>query len=590
MKKAILILFIFLFQNNSFLQAQSLELVEQSRQFVQINTILNYNDDNWILGGSSNSVEDDDWYFVSLDSNGIKLPNQNLFEYKNIDQITISEDGQWSNVLVKGSKTYLSRFYLTSLLIINGRHTLDEEGEEILKVISLSQNRVLVLGSKIVNSEKRALVRVLAPFYTVAFEDYSTPGYFNDYIRLNDNTFYVTGNIMGYGGREFNQDYENQGDILQGLESDRIFKVGQTQGEGFFLLKNQTVTKVNSSLFNEGSVNFGSYGECIDMEVDHEFGYLLFQKVGEAPMVLKINSDLELVNSFQVEDEYFIANDMSLSNERIGIGGYLIPSIPDYTAPFLYPTTAGFFRTYSKDGMAKERELDLGIIDIKVEDYEKKYTCGPREIANNYELNLKNIKVTLVNEGTKVINKAEIFIEAKGVGKCYTADQTTPSYYHHKAEFDLLHLEPGDTASWRLSPFEFKFPQNIQDTTEVELCAWIVSVENERDVTHGNNYFCKEVTLEKGYVESPIVTPTEDNFIIYPNPLDQVMKVSLLNAPFEPTLIELYDFLGREVGQKYYIASRAKYKEFDIAQIPSGFYYLRISNDLFEEVVRVYVN
>ena len=587
MKRAILILILFLTQIHFFIMAQSVELNDQVQQFVEISTVKNLKNEQWVLGGNATSNGVDDWYFVSLDSIRKKESQNNFFDHKNIEQIIMSDGGIDSGfALVKDDKTHLSRVYVyANSITMNNKYTFDDD-EEVLNIKKVG-GKVMALGRKIVNSEERAFIKIFQSSLLLEFADYSTPGYFSDYIQINDSTFYATGSSQGYGGRAYNQYFETVGNVLENLESDRVYKIGEYPQEEYFLLKDQTITKVNKNFSDPESVNFESYGKLIDMEVDLNYGYLLFQNEGEAPNILKINTSMEEVNHFIIEDEYFIANDLDLSNDEIGIGGFLVPNIPFNHSPFLYPSTSGFFTTISKNGIPNIREFELEILDVKIEDHEKKYLCGIPDLTDAYQLNLKNIQVTLVNNGTDIIENADFFVEVKGVEEC-NSDPTTPKYHLQKDNFNLIHLDPGDTLEWRIPAFEF--PQNINDSSIVDICIWHTAVENQRDINYENNYFCGEVSLKEGYVEEPILYPTETEFLIYPNPLNSLMKVSLKRAPFESTLIEIYDYVGREVSQKYFIAARAKYKEFDISQLPSGFYYLRISNELFEEVVRVYVN
>ncbi len=587
MKKAILILSLFFLQTSSILQAQLLEHNDQTFQYVQFTSIQNFNGGNWLLGGNSNSGGDDGLYLVSIDSTSVNKIAGNFYNYNNVDQLVISSDFGAGYILIKDDETYLARVYnALENPALTGKYTFNDN-EEILKIEVIDGNKVIALGRKTVDGEDRAFFKIFKNSFQVEFADYTYPGYYSDYQKINDSTFYVTGSNLDYGGRKYNQYYEDQGLVLENLESDRVFPLGEFQNEGYFFLKDKTITKTTSSFIELSSVNFESYGEMIDMEADHNFGYLLFQDEGEVAKILKIDGSLQVVSSFDIDDELFVVNELELSDGEIGIGGYLIPNIPFNNTPFLYPHTSGFFKVFSKNGISSEREMDLEIADVKIEDHEKNFTCGSPDQSEVFDLNLKNIKVTMINRGTKTINKAEIFVEAKGMEEC-SSSQITPKYHRQKDDLTLLRMEPGDTLIWRISAFEFS--QSIQDSTEVELCIWATTVENERDKNDENNYFCGKVTLGNGYFETPIVEPTNDEFLIYPNPLKEIMKVSLLQAPFEPTLIEFYDYLGREVGQRYFIAARAKYKEFDISQLPSGFYYMRISNDVFEDIVRVYMN
>jgi hypothetical protein len=304
-------------------------------------------------------------------------------------------------------------------------------------------------------------------------------------------------------------------------------------------------------------------------------------------MVLRLNHSLEVEDFFSVGDEKFQAKSMDVSESEIGICGYLIPAVPFNNTSHLYPSTSGFLKTFSKDGMSNEEEIDLEIFEVTVEDHEKDFACGEPGTTSSYHLNLKNIKIGLVNKGSKTINDVDLFLEVLGLKLCVTGTPT-PQYYFQKEEFSILRLEPGDTLRWRTSPLEF--PQRIEDTSTINICVWHTTVEGRRDSNPVNDYFCGEAILKTGYVEQPIKEPTEGEYLFYPNPINEKLTVSLLRAPFEPTLIKFYDYLGRESDVKYSIAARAKYKEFDISQLASGFYFVHISNEFFEDMIRVYVN
>ena len=84
----------------------------------------------------------------------------------------------------------------------------------------------------------------------------------------------------------------------------------------------------------------------------------------------------------------------------------------------------------------------------------------------------------------------------------------------------------------------------MDDSTSVDICVWHTSVDNQRDQNDDDNYFCGEVELKKGYVEPPIIEPVDDEVFVYPNPINDFVKVSLKQAPTSPTLIEFYETLS----------------------------------------------
>lgn len=588
MKKAILILSIFLTQFHFSLVAQSVEINDQSQQFVEINNVLTIGNERWLLAGSADSGNENELYLKTLDS----LTEINAFNNSNISQTRIVEkvevQGNLGYALTSiDNQKYISRFSINFSSILFHNHVSVASDEIINNLKILPSGNVIVVGYKTIDNQIRAFFKVIKPSSAVEFSDYFMSGYFSDVVVSSDSTFILTGKFgenQTFGGKKYNQYYEQEGDIMPDLESDQIFPI---ENNGYLLLKYQTITKLDNDFQIEASVDFGSYGLMINMAVDDENAFLLYQEEEESPMILRINHSLEVEDFFAVEDKNFRAQSMDVSENEIGIGGYLIPSIPFNNTPYIYPSTSGYFKTFLKNGTTENEDFDLEIIGVTVGDHEKDFLCGLPETTNSYHLNLKKIKVGFVNKGTKVINDVALFMEAHGVELCGTGTPTT-KYHVWKESISLLNLEPNDTSWWRISSAEFS--QKIEDTTSVNICVWHTTVEDRRDLNADNDYFCGEVFLEKGYVEPPIIEPTEGEYLIYPNPLDEVMKVSLLRAPFEPTLIKFYDYVGREVGQKYLIAPRAQFKEFDISQLPSGFYYMRISNDLFEDIVRVYVN
>ena len=140
---------------------------------------------------------------------------------------------------------------------------------------------------------------------------------------------------------------------------------------------------------------------------------------------------------------------------------------------------------------------------------------------------------------------------------------------------------------------------NGQEKAFVQIFRYNLDVKFTDYLSNGYfNYFTKlsdstfiaTGNIENGGYGGKKYSEDFEDFLIFPNPLNNLMKVSLKEAPFDPTLIEFYDYLGREIEPKYFIAPRAKYKEIDISSIPAGFYFLRISNDLIEKVVKVYVD
>ncbi len=585
MKKNIITFSVFLFLINSSLRAQSVELNEQIGQYSQIRKIQLVENDKWLISGEINELDDLSVYFSVIDTSELIKPDLFLDGYK-IKKIRIKDDVGFAWIINENNgKDGLVRIEVDSNSLTLTNQIEIEDNEVINEVEILQTGKLIILGSKMIGLEQRAFFKILQNNFVVEHENYLTQGYFDSILVYPNSHFMLIGRLgsnLVYGGRKYEWSYQPQGDIIEFPESDKLFTIG----EKYFVLNNQTLSKLDSGFQIENSINLESYGQVVDLESDDENAFLLFQNEEEAPMILKINTELEAIDFIELEDQYFRVNDMYLSDDEIGLGGFLIPSIPFNNFPFLYPSTSGYFKTYSKDGMTQDENIDLEIIDVKIEDYEKKYTCGPAGIADAYLLNLKKIKVRMVNKGTTTINNVSLFSQGKGVGNCVS--NSDPEYYLLREDLKMLSLDPGDTVQWRIPTLEFA--QKSTDSTSVELCVWYTVVDNQRDQNSDNNYFCGEVKLERPFEEFPIVKPTEEEVLISPNPLNDHMTISLLQAPFEPTVIEFSDFLGRKLEQKYVIAPRAKYKEFDISKIPSGFHFIFITNDLISKGVLVYVN
>lgn len=588
MKKALLILSVFLTQFNLFLVAQTIEINDQSHQFVEFNNVLSLGNERWLLAGSGDSGNGNEMYLMAVDSSTevSTFYTSNSSQTRVIEKVDVQGNLGYALTTIDNQR-YISKFSINSNSISFKFHQSTTSDESFNNLKILPNGNVVAVGYKIVDNQAKAFFKVIKSNSAIDFSDYFMFGYFSDVVVFPDTSFILTGSFgdnQTFGGKKFNKYYEQQGDILEGIESDRIFPL---ENNGYFLFNNQTITKLDNDFQIGNSVDFGSYGFIIDMAVDDENVFLLYQKVGEPPMVLRLNHSLEVENSFFVEDENFRAKSVDVSESELGIGGYLIPTVPFNNTSHLYPSTSGFFKTFSKEGMSGEEDFDLEIFEVTVEDHEKEFPCGAPEMTSSYRLNLKNIKVALVNNGSETINNVDLFMEVLGLKLCVTGIPT-PQYYLQKEEFSLLRLDPGDTLRWRLSAIEF--PQRIEDTASVNICVWHTTVEDKRDLNPDNDYFCGEVTLKTGYVETPIIEPTTEEYLFFPNPINQKLTVSLLRAPFEPTELKFYDYMGRELDLKYFIAARAKYKEFDVSQLPSGFYFMKISNDLFEDMVRVYVN
>lgn len=584
MKRAILILFVFLFLFDLPLIAQTIEINDQSHQFVEFNDVLSLENGKWLIGGVEGPGDDHNLYFKIVDSLFEISSNNNPSQERVIEKIALRGNiGFVLNII--NNQRYISKFSFNSNFLLF-HSSVPISSDEIINNIEVLPNGYLVaVGYKIIGNEQRAFFKVISGNMLVEFSDYSEPGYFSDVVPLADSTFILTGAIgetQIFGGRKYNMYYEQIGDLMEGIASDQFF----TLGNSYLFLKDQTLTKLDSDFQEEASMDFVNYGFIKDIAVDDEDIFLLYQNPEESPMILRLNNSLEMEDIFSLEDENFQAKSIDVSENEIGICGYLIPSFPFNNTSHLYPSTSGFFKTVSKTGISAEEEIDLEIFEVTVEDHEKDFACGAPDMTSSYHLNLKNIKVALVNKGSKTINEVDLFLEVLGLKLCVTGTPV-PQFYSQKEEFSILRLEPGDTLRWRTSPLEI--PQRIEDTTSVNICVWHTTVEGQRDSNPANDYFCGDVVLKTGYVEEPIIEP-EGEYLFYPNPINEVLKISLLRAPYEPTLIKFYDYLGRESDVKYAIAARAKYKEFDISQLPRGFYFMRISNDLIDNMVRVYVN
>lgn len=198
MKKTKLILLILLSQFNSFLVAQSIELNDQTFQFVDFKMVESISDDQWLLIGTRESSEDHRFFFATIDSLVLIDSHHEFSDVINLKKVEIR--GTIGYVLIKVfTETHLIRFQINpnSEIIFDffNKHIFDDN-EEILEIKILPNTNIIAVGRKTVGSEKRAFIKILTNYLgSIEYENYSAPGYFNDIFLYPDSSFLLTGSF-----------------------------------------------------------------------------------------------------------------------------------------------------------------------------------------------------------------------------------------------------------------------------------------------------------------------------------------------------------------------------------------------------------
>ncbi|MFK7775773.1 MAG: T9SS type A sorting domain-containing protein, partial [Saprospiraceae bacterium] len=270
-------------------------------------------------------------------------------------------------------------------------------------------------------------------------------------------------------------------------------------------------------------------------------------------------------------------------NDTFIIVGDHTLNIPDQGVPYSYPKITASFYSYSKNETPSFSNNNLQIESVRVHKFDRVKDCTPH--FNKYNLLMKIVEVYVVNKGDIPIEEFNLFIRAASLQNCSDYNPEGIPYDQEKSISGIM-LMPGD--SMKVLFQDMKFPQFIIDSAKVNLCVWTNAVNQKIDIDMSDNIICSEFELiQTEYVEAPIITPEENELLIYPNPSSDHIAVSLKTAPFDPSLIEFFDMIGRRM-QSNLIAPRATFKEIDISNLPKGIYFVRVKNDLIEETVRFF--
>ena len=452
-------------------------------------------------------------------------------------------------------------------------------------------NGDIVGGGKNYDSISRSYIAVISQDFEIKFEAVGVNGFIEDVEILDENSFITVGNFndsINHSVRKYDLSYNHLGNFETDFNPREI---KQTDNGKIFSAKNRRLYLLNDIFETDSVLVLPGSNNIIDLKIEENIIYALIEKDDVAVEILEIDDELNIIDSYPIENPDFRASSFLINADTFSLIGFVDPTVPTTggsPSTERDPSTSACIYSFVKNEPFDFPPNDLEVESVEIAKFKNVEDCG--DIYDDlYNLDLQKVNVQIVNRGEQTIDQFHLFMQTKGVFNCLNFPAQT-AYHLEKINFEEVNLSPGD--SMVVSFLNTKIPRFIADTSFIDICVWATAVNGRIDTDLSNNYFCGQKELIQtisANPEAPIVTPHEEEVLIYPNPANDWLAVSLKSEPFEFTSIEFFDVIGRKVKHDY-ISARAKYKELDLTNLPRGIYFVRVKNDLFEKTISLIKN
>ncbi|MFK8007890.1 MAG: T9SS type A sorting domain-containing protein [Saprospiraceae bacterium] len=585
MKRKILTLTYLFFIFYSSLFSQSLEWNVQQNQYTKIKSAISLDNGKWLLGGTYFDANDfnHDAYFRMIDSSGTIWGVSSVPAAGGISESTemLKKAGSFIFEVGKNRENYTVQKYSLDSNKLNRIHSFYYDEFVVINDLDILPNgNVIVAGSQIVNSKKRAFFAAYSNDLETEFVFWTlgNVGQANDIEVLDDGSFLIIGEFefsnSPYGVRRFSDNFGDYGISASGATYQKVNK--KINGK-YFAYQDDNLSLLNSNFITTNSIDLSSYGNIIDIESDDNSTFVLCQGETTAPNILEFNNDFELVNTFSYGSKFLRLNDLILNENEISFAGHAIPSVP-LENEITTPSLSGYFRSFPRPLNTNFPAHDLEISDVRIPHSEKNNECTNGYSRSFVIIDLKKVSVDIVNHGEDTISSGYLFLQLEGLKSCYIGISNNSTSFLRKKHFFNLNLAPNDTAT--IDILNFEFPKLLNESYHIDLCAWVSAVDKKLDTNNENDFYCGKIPL-KGIDFSD----SEETAGIYPNPANDFINVSLKLTYLEETEIEIYTFMGQLVYKSSIPFSSDK-KFIDISSFQEGSYFLNIKNSKIKETLQ----
>ncbi|WP_367390852.1 T9SS type A sorting domain-containing protein [Lewinella sp. LCG006] len=302
----------------------------------------------------------------------------------------------------------------------------------------------------------------------------------------------------------------------------------------------------------------------LELTVDNSYLYVL-----TADGIHLLNHDLEnitLLPSLEL-DNYAVLTSVA-KNDRVYYAGTYEDAYNTSANSTIRRPSDLFIRSFSPAGADILSDTDLAVEMI---------THSPAEVSleapNCMDAIIRDVEVTLRNQGTAVIEEASIMLNLEGCGQ-----NVCPPWIERHWTTEI-YLEPGQSTTLSLGTINI---YHTQENDEFGLCLWAFPNGETMETDMDNNYNCA--------VASPIVRTSDLSvntpFSVYPTLFSD--RLTLLLTPdlnvFDQVVV--YNLLGQPLQHKPLPPGQSEVV-LELEQLPDGSYYLRLEGEGVSQVVMV---
>lgn len=302
----------------------------------------------------------------------------------------------------------------------------------------------------------------------------------------------------------------------------------------------------------------------LELTVDNSYLYVL-----TADGIHLLNHDLEnitLLPSLEL-DNYAVLTSVA-KNDRVYYAGTYEDAYNTSANSTIRRPSDLFIRSFGPAGADILSDTDLAVEMI---------THSPAEVSletpNCMDAIIRDVELTLRNQGTAVIEEASIMLNLEGCGQ-----NVCPPWIERHWTTEI-YLEPGQSTTLSLGTINI---YHTQENDEFGLCLWAFPNGETMETDMDNNYNCA--------VASPIVRTSDLSvntpFSVYPTLFSD--RLTLLLTPdlnvFEQVVV--YNLLGQPLQHKPLLPGQSEVV-LELEQLPDGSYYLRLEGEGVSQAVKV---
>ncbi len=239
--------------------------------------------------------------------------------------------------------------------------------------------------------------------------------------------------------------------------------------------------------------------------------------------------------------------------------------------PWFAQSSAAWISTFPETSTSAIGGLsNAAVVDIEQVDPIDTVVVNIPNLGNFYNVFGGRFKIKLTNQGSKVLDNVNVNI---AFGRNYYFDFCF-LYSTQQKRFSNLNLPVGESIWIDFGDIQAEG----QTAVPAEICFWTSSPNEEPDANYENDRACHPASYTVS-TKDPKITQV----ILSPNPADDFTELAL-SEKMEGEPWQIFDAAGRVVSSG--VCTAGNILRIETAQLPSGFYLLRLKNRVGKLVVQ----